>query len=255
MKISVCIITLNEESNLRRCIRSCLGFSDEIIVVDSGSQDGTQKLAEEEGAKFMFNRWNGFVDQKNFALDQAKNDWIFCIDADEEISKELADSILNVKGLGYELLPCWYSISRQTFHEGRWIRHGDWFPDELIRFFRRGRGLFEGGRVHERLEVEGKGGTLSGLLRHYSYAGPLDFWNRCGKYADLWAASKFEDGRRVGRMAAVSHMAGRWVRAYLLKGGFLDGFAGFQIALFASCETYLKYSILADLCRAERNKK
>ena len=244
MRISVCVITLNEEANLGRCLDSCRSVADEVVVVDSGSTDATRSIAESHGATWRHHDWKGFVEQKNYALEQASGDWILSLDADEALSTELVSAIAELKRSKNDLAYDWYEVSRLTYHEGRWIRHGDWYPDRLPRLFKRGAYSFVGGKVHERLDVRGEGGLLKGDLQHYSYRDAHDYWMRCAKYARLWAESKYHEGKRVSKMAAVSHCLWCLLKGYFLKRGFLDGYAGFQIAMFSSCATYLKYTLL-----------
>jgi glycosyltransferase involved in cell wall biosynthesis len=249
MKISFCIITLNEEKNLPRCLASCAGLADEIIVLDSGSKDATGAVARQFSARFEHQDWLGFVGQKNQALARASHEWIFSLDADEALSPELRAEILALKKnppagdiAGFEMPRC-------VFYEGRWIRHGDWYPDRLIRLFRRGRGRFVGRRVHERLEISGRIESLPGELQHYSFSGQADHWRRGRFYARLWAREKFESGKTAGRFLPALHAAFRWLRGYILRGGFLDGPQGWHIAFICARETYLKYRLLRGLNR------
>ena len=157
MKTSFCLITLNEEQNLPRCLKSCAGLADEIIVLDSGSTDATEKIAREFGARFERQNWLGYVGQKNKVLSLASHEWIFSLDADEELSPELREEIRLLKSageIGDDIAG--FSMPRCVFYEGRWIRHGDWYPDRLVRWFRHDRAKFAGGRVHERLEISGR---------------------------------------------------------------------------------------------------
>ncbi len=171
MKISFCLITLNEEKNLPRCLASCAGLADEIIVLDSGSTDATEKIARQFGARFEHQDWLGFVGQKNRVLSLATRDWIFSLDADEELSPELRAEILSLKNSGAPSHNVnGYSMPRCVLYEGRWIRHGDWYPDRLVRLFRRDHARFAGGNVHERLEISGPVQDLHGDLHHYSFA-------------------------------------------------------------------------------------
>ncbi|MEI7807757.1 MAG: glycosyltransferase family 2 protein [Verrucomicrobiota bacterium] len=251
MKISFCLITLNEEKNLARCLASCAGLADEIIVLDSGSTDGTEKIARQFKARFAHQDWLGFVGQKNQVLSLATNEWIFSLDADEELSPTLQTEILALKkSSGLLDNVSGYSMPRCVLYEGRWIRHGDWYPDRLVRLFRRGSGRFAGGRVHERLEISGQLEALRGDLHHYSFADGDDHRQRGQHYARLWAQEKFEAGKTANLYAPIMHAAVRWLRGYVLRGGFLDGPHGWRIARICAQETHLKYRQLRQLQRA-----
>ncbi len=257
MKISACLITLNEERNLPRCLESVAPLADEIIVVDSGSADATAEIARRFGARFIRQEWLGYVGQKNFALGLAAHPWALSLDADEEISPELADAIARVKGdpaAESPGAPNGYEVSRLVHYRGRWIRHGDWYPDRLVRLFRREEARFTGGRVHEKLELPGEHPLLPGHLHHYTYAGPDDRAARCALYAGLWAQSAHEQGRRAHPWSPALHGLARFFKGYLLKGGLLDGPAGWDVAAGNARETWLKYRRLLELNRESPQK-
>ena len=252
MKISACIITLNEERNLPRCLKTVVPLVDEILVVDSGSTDATPDIAAKFGARVVHQEWLGYVGQKNFALAQALHSWVLSIDADEEISPELAASIARVKACpnaDAPGAPNGYEISRIVFYKGRWIRHGDWYPDRLVRLFRRTEARFIGGRVHEKLELRGEHPILPGHLHHFTYEDASDRNDRCTRYAALWAQSAHEEHRRAYAWSGPVHALARLGRGFLLKGGFLDGAMGWDIATGNAKEVWLKYHLLRKLNR------
>ncbi|HEY1718250.1 MAG TPA: glycosyltransferase family 2 protein [Verrucomicrobiae bacterium] len=250
MKISFCLITLNEEQNLARCLKSCADLADEIVVLDSGSADATEKIAREFGARFERQEWLGYVGQKNKVLTLASHEWIFSLDADEKLSPELREEIQLLKSAGeIGADVSGFSMPRCVFYEGRWIRHGDWYPDRLVRLFRCGRAKFSGGKVHERLEISGRIVQLHGELHHYSFRDAADHRARCEHYAKLWALEKFETGLRASPFAPAFHAAFRWLRGYILRGGFLDGAQGRRIAAFCALETFWKYRLLREMNR------
>lgn len=250
MKISFCLITLNEEANLPRCLRSCADLADEIVVVDSGSTDATKQIAESFQARWQVHPWPGYVAQKNLALALAQNEWVFSIDADEEVSPELREEIASLRKNEPASDISGFTVPRCVFYEGRWIRHGDWYPNRVLRLVRRDRGAeFVGGKVHERLEVRGTLKTLRGDLYHYSFKNAADHWERCQKYAQLWAESQLEAGRTAGALAPLLHAALRWCRGYFLKRGFLDGAPGWRISRMIAREVFLKYSLLRRIQR------
>lgn len=255
MKLSVCLITLNEAQNLERCLASVQGIADEIVVVDSGSTDATEIIALRHKARFIHQPWLGFVGQKNKALSLAAHPWVLSLDGDEELSTGLRGEIQSLKASWNESQHPGvrgFSMPRCVLYEGRWIRHGDWYPDRLTRLFQRSHARFAGGKVHERLELEGEVRPLRYDLHHYSFSDRADHWKRCQHYARLWAETQAEIGRDASWLAPWSHSFFRWLRAYILKRGFLDGRQGWQIARLASAEVRLKYALLRKLRRESR---
>ena len=247
MKISVCLITLNEEENLGRALRSCVDLADEIVIVDSGSKDGTERIAREFGARLVHQDWLGYVGQKNKVLSLAQNEWVFSLDADEELSPALRDEIRVLKQFTIAEEVSGFSMPRCVLYEGRWIRHGDWYPDRLTRLFRRARVKFAGGRVHERLEISGVVTPLRGDLHHYSFRDAVDHRARGERYAKLWAQDKHEAGKTANAFSPVLHGAFRWLRGYVLKRGFMDGAQGWRIANISAREVALKYRLLRGM--------
>jgi glycosyltransferase involved in cell wall biosynthesis len=266
MKISACLITLNEERNLPRCLKSVAPLVDEIILVDSGSTDRTLEIAHEFGAVIIHQTWLGYVAQKNLALAEATHPWVLSIDADEEISTELAAAITKIKSTTPDAPtnapptarpapdPDGYQFSRIVFYAGRWIRHGDWYPDRLVRLFQRDRARFTGGLVHEKLEIAGPTPLLPGHLHHFTYGGPADRAARSVKYARLWAQSAHETGKRANFFSPYLHAKARFLKGYFLKRGFLDGPIGWDIALGNALEVWLKYALLRKM-EMERTDK
>jgi len=252
LKISFCLITLNEEENLPRCLRSCAALADEILIVDSGSTDGTARIAAEFGARFVHQDWLGYVGQKNKVLSLAQHEWGFSLDADEELSPALCHEILALKQAAPVDNISGFSMPRCVLYEGRWIRHGDWYPDRLTRLFRRECVKFVGGRVHERLEISGGVTPLCGDLHHHSFRDAADHRARGERYAKLWAQDKHDAGKTAGVFTPFLHGAFRWFRGYVLKRGFLDGAQGWRIANISASEVALKYRLLRELNQAGR---
>jgi glycosyltransferase involved in cell wall biosynthesis len=250
VKISACLIVCNEEKNLARCLRSIAPVADEIVVVDSGSTDRTVEIAHSFGARVIAQSWLGYVGQKNFALEQAAHAWVLSIDADEELSPELAAAIARLRGDSAKDEPNGYTVSRLVFYKGKWIRHGDWYPDRLVRLFRRAEAHFSGGRVHEKLEIAGHHPLLPGELHHFTYADAADRARRSATYAALWAQSAHEAGRRTWPGIGASHAALRFMRGLVFKRGFLDGAAGFDVAWGNAREVWLKYHLLREMQRS-----
>lgn len=242
--ISFCLITLNEEEHLGRCLRSFEGLADEIVVLDSGSRDRTQRITEQAGARFIHQDWLGYVKQKNTAIDLATHRWVFSIDADEALSPALREELLGLKAGSEPGQVSGFSMPRCVLYRGRWIRHGDWYPDRLVRLFRKDRARFAGGKVHERLEVEGTIQALRNDLEHYSFRDVEDFKKRSDHYAQLWAETQFELGKRGGALAPISHAVFRWLRGYVLRAGFMEGGRGLEIATLCAREVFMKYRAL-----------
>jgi len=252
VKITACIITLNEERNLVRCLTSVAALVDEILIVDSGSTDATPEIAAKFGARVVTQNWLGYVGQKNFALAQAAHSWVLSIDADEEISGELAKAIARVKAdpaADSPGAPNGYQFSRIVFYRQKWIRHGDWYPDRLVRLFRRTEARFTGGRVHEKLEIRGEHPILPGHLHHFTYEDAFDRQQRCRKYAELWAESAHEKRKRAYPWSGPLHALARLGKGFVLKRGFLDGAVGWDVALGNAREVWLKYDLLRELNR------
>lgn len=249
LKISACLITLNEEKNIHRCLQSIQGLTEEILVVDSGSGDRTVEIAKSFGARVIQQPWLGYVKQKNFAISQANHSWILSVDADEEISASLYESIQKVK-IGSSSYSG-YQVSRVVEYQGKKIFYGDWFPDRLVRLFQKEKAFFEGAEVHERLKVEGEIGSLDGYLWHYTYEDREDRKKRIYRYASLWAKGAIQQGRSCYVFTPVIHAAWRFFRGYFVKRGFLNGWLGFEIACGNAQEVYWKYELLR-IQRSER---
>jgi glycosyltransferase involved in cell wall biosynthesis len=243
-RLSVCVITRDEAANIEACLRS-VAFADEWIVVDSGSTDGTREIARAAGARVIERAWTGYVDQKNFALDQAAGEWVLFLDADERVSDALRAAILAV--LDASDAKDGYTMPLLTRYLGRWIRHGGWYPDRKLRLFRRGRGRWVGGDVHERAEVDGSVGALDGDLLHYSYASIADHLVTIDRYTTLSAEQKHRAGARAGPVSLVLRPAAKFAVTYVLRRGFLDGVPGLVVAVTGAFYVFLKYAKLWEL--------
>lgn len=244
MKLSFCIITKNEETNLPRCLESIRSLADEIVVVDTDSSDRTLQIARDAGAKVFIEDWKGYGAQKNFAAQKASHPWIFSIDADEEISPTLAGQIAQWKKLPDPDPDRAWLVCRCVFYDGKWIRHGDWYPDWVIRLFNREHCSFSNDLVHESIQVHGPLGKLRGDLYHYTYRNYDDQLERIDKYARLWAQQKCESGKKASSLSPHIHSFYRFFKGYILKAGFLDGSTGLKIAQANAYEVFLKYKLL-----------
>jgi glycosyltransferase involved in cell wall biosynthesis len=241
MKLSVIIITLNEENNLRRCLES-VKWADEIILVDSGSADGTKKIAAEYGAKIFDVEWKGFGPAKEFALAKAKGEWALSIDADEEVSAPLAQEIRRIinDNASYD----GFLIPRRTMFLGKWIKHCGWRPDRVLRFFRRKSGKFDSAVVHEAVKINGTVGTLKGELLHYSYPDFDAVLRKYNLYSVLGARKMHEAGKKASLFDLTVKPPAAFVKHYVVKLGFLDGWRGLLISAMTAATVFMKYANL-----------
>ena len=247
--VSVTIITLDEEEHIGPAIDSA-AWADEVLVVDSGSTDRTMEIARSKGARVLTRAWTGYVDQKNFAADQAAHDWIFSLDADERIPPPLAQEITSI--VAKEPPYRGYRVPRVTFHLGRWIRTTDFYPDYQMRLYDRRTGRWQGRYVHESVKVDGPTSQLTQDIEHYSFRDLRDQIKRINQYSTLSAMQMYEAGRRTGPIEIVVHPPAAFLRNYVLRRGFMDGTAGLLISLLNAWGVGLKFMKLWEL---QRNPK
>ncbi|MDH3685170.1 MAG: glycosyltransferase family 2 protein [Myxococcales bacterium] len=248
-QLSACIIACNEERDLSRCLES-IAFADEIVVVvDDRSTDATEKLALEAGARVELHPYEGNVEQKNVALALTTGEWVLSLDADEAVTPELAEQVRAALERG-DAGAVGFELNRITWHLGRWIRHGEFYPDWQLRLFRRSAGRWEGENPHGRVEVTGPVRRLDGELEHYSYRDLADQVDRIQDFSRIQAVGYRAAGRPVRVVAdLVLRPPLRFLRAYLVKQGFRDGVPGFIIAAATAFHVFLKY---AKLWESER---
>ncbi len=238
-KLSACIITLNEADRIDACLRA-LSFCDELLVVDAHSGDGTRERAAALGARVIERDWPGYRSQKQFAIEAARHDWVLCVDADERVSAPLRAEIEALRAQGFAgAAGC--SIPRLTDYFGRFLRHGNAYPDRLVRLFDRRCGSWSGYEIHEHPRVRGRIVRLRGHLEHFSYRSLGDHLARMQRYADLMAQAQFDAGRRCGMAPVLLNPQWRFLRGYLLRGGFLDGWRGLLFALVEAGYVRRKY--------------
>jgi len=248
--LSVYVVTFNEEANIRDCLES-VKWADEIIVVDSHSTDRTADIAREYTEHVIQRPWPGYVAQKNFALDQTNCDWVLLIDADERVSPELAEEIQDLLSRD-DIIEAGFSVPRKTFYLGRWITHGGWYPGRRVRLAVRGMGRNVGTDPHDRFEVNGPVGNLSADLYHYTYRDIGDHLNTINKFTAVGAREMHEKGRGHALLHMLFNPPAKFLKMYLLRLGFLDGMAGFIIAVLSSYYVFLKYARLWELRRAAK---
>jgi len=239
MKLSVIIITKNEAANIRACLES-VAWADEIIVVDAGSSDATAEICRESGAKVYVHDWPGFGVQKNRALGYATNEWVFSIDADERVTPELRTAIETVLRKENGTCPA-YRISRLSSYCGRFMRHSGWYPDRIVRLFKRDAARFSDDLVHERLLIEGDVGQLDGELLHYAFDNLEEVLRKVNQYSSAGAQMMHQRGRQASLSGAVLRGLWSFLRTYILRGGFLDGREGFMLAVSNAEGTYYRY--------------
>jgi glycosyltransferase involved in cell wall biosynthesis len=227
VKVTAVLITYNEEANIEAALKSLSGIADEIVVVDSFSTDRTVKMARAFTDKVITRKWTNYSDQKNFADGLASHPWILSLDADERISDGLRTEIL---ALRCEEPSCaGFSMPRLVFYLGRWIRHCGWYPDRKVRLFRKDAARWEGEYVHEKLVISGEIRRFKNPIHHFTYRSIGDHMTRLDKFADLGAQKLYAQGRKCRWYHLLCLPPGRFLKAYILKRGFLDGFAGIVV--------------------------
>lgn len=242
--VSCILIVKNEERNIAGCLNS-LAWADEIVIVDSGSSDLTTKICASYPRVILREcPWQGFGQQKNTALELATGDWVFSIDADERVTPELAGEIRRIMhNPDYNA----YRVKRKNFYRGVWVRHCGWWPDEVLRFFRRGTARFNDRIVHESVLYLGKTGILNSPLEHHSYGSASDCLCRVDRYSALGAQQLHKNGKKAGLLKIAAKTLFMFIRIYILKRGFLDGRAGLLVAFSTAEVTFYKYVKLAEM--------
>jgi glycosyltransferase involved in cell wall biosynthesis len=249
MNLSVVIITKNEAQNIGDCLAS-VAFANQWIIVDSGSTDGTVAIARAAGATVIESTdWPGFGPQKNRALAAATGTWVLSLDADERVTPALQAQITAaIAAASHEA----FEIPRLSSFCGHFIHHGGWYPDHVLRLFKRGSARFSDNLVHERVLADGTCGRLSTPLVHYSYRNDDDFLRKLAQYSSLGAEQAFAAGKRCGLGAALLHALAAFLRSYVFKRGVLDGGPGIMVAITAAETAYHKYFKLMLLSQAAR---
>jgi glycosyltransferase involved in cell wall biosynthesis len=246
LPISVCIISGAEAHRIGKCLASVAGWTSEIVVVlNPEVQDGTEGIATSFGAKIYRHAWSGFREQKNLALSYATLPWVLSLDADEEVSAELRESIARFFEEGQQRFDG-ARFARKVWFLGRWITHGDWYPDRVLRLFRREKGKWAGSAEHCAIEIQGSCATLSGDLLHYTNPDISSYVSKINYYADLYLQRQLAEKTEWSAPSAIFRSGWRFVRAYFIRFGFLDGYPGFFIAATTAYSTLVRHSRLFE---------
>jgi len=250
-KISATIITLNEEKNIARCLHSLRQVADEIIVVDSGSTDNTDRICAQYGTQFIYQSWLGYGAQKNYAAKLARYEFILSLDADEALSAELISHISYIK---QKPMVDAYQVNRLTNYCGKWIHHCGWYPDKKIRLWRRNKAHWTTPQVHETITLAPHTtvNTLHGNLLHYTYYTIAEHVSTANKYTTLVAKEYAARGKKATFTKIFIRPVFSFFRDYILRLGVLDGYDGFVICLVAAFATFLKYAKLKQLLQQDK---
>jgi len=248
MKLSVVVITFNEERNIERCLLSVQELADEILVVDSFSKDKTLEICKKYNVRLIQNPFEGHIQQKNFAMQQAQFDWILSLDADEALSDELSKSIAHIKSISKQEINL-FEMNRLTNYCGAWVKHCGWYPDTKVRLVNRQFAKWGGVNPHDKLEgsKQEKVAFLKGDILHYSYYTKEDHLKQIEYFSKIAAGELVKQGKNVGQFTVYLKMAAQFFKSFVLKKGFLDGQIGWQISKLSAFATYRKYSLLRAL--------
>lgn len=253
-QISAVIITFNEEKNIGRCIDSLILVADEILVIDSFSTDRTEAICIEKGARIVKHAFEGHIQQKNYAISQARHPFILSLDADEALSAKLAQSILSIKNQG---VLDGYFINRLTNYCGHWVRHCGWYPDRKLRLFDSQKGLWAGTNPHDMyiLNADSKIGILDGDILHFSYYSFEDHLKQINYFSNIAANEAFKKGKKytIFEKIILSPIF-KFFQSYILQLGFLDGYYGFVISGTSAFATFSKYVKLRQLWKDHEKK-
>ena len=251
--ISIVMIAHNEADNIARCLDSVTSWVNEIIVVVNDCKDNTIEIAQKYNAQVYEREWHGYRDQKNLALEYATQPWILALDADEEISVKLKASIISfIKNDSNAFNGAYFP--RKVWFMGRWIKHGDWYPDYSLRLFRSGHAKWGGGNEHEKILLDGVSKKISGDLHHYTYPSLNIQIEKIIYLSDFFLKRQLEAGKRWSVIQTIARSWWRFMRGYFIKLGFMDGFPGFYIAVSMAFYTLVRYSKLYEHNKSQNKK-
>jgi len=251
LPLSVAIITQNEGHNLGDCLGS-LSFAAQIVVVDSGSTDGTLTIAQEYGCDIYNEEWHGFGRQKQIAIDRCREDWILLLDADERIPPETAAIIADIISSAREDIGG-YSFRRKNIFKDRWIRHLGWWPDDVVRLFRRGKGSMTDAMVHEAVTVRGPVKKLDAVITHMTESDLKRILLKIDHYSSLGAQQAYEEGKRATVGGAALRAVITFVHNFFVRGGCLEGRQGLLLSATDAVNKFFKYAKLAEWAREHPN--
>lgn len=239
-KISACIISFNEEDKIEDCLNSLQGVADEIIIVDSLSTDRTKEIAAEYTDKLFDQEFLGHVEQKNLAVSKASHDWVISLDCDERLTPELVSSILKIKDNLEQAAA--YRMARKTFYVYRWLNHC-WYPDFKVRLFNKNTAKWGGVNPHDRVEVQGNNiVTLDGDIQHYSFDSIFEHIQTLNNFTEIGAREIIRRNKSVSMVSPWSHGLWTFLRLYIFKRGFLDGYAGLVVSVLSGMHAFVKYN-------------
>jgi glycosyltransferase involved in cell wall biosynthesis len=239
-KISACIISFNEEKKIEDCLKSLHGIADEIIIVDSNSTDRTVEIAGKYTDNIILQDFLGYIEQKNFALSHARHDWVISLDCDERLSPELRDEILALKDHIDDADG--YSMPRKTFYVYRWLNHC-WYPDIKLRLFNKNTAHWGGTNPHDHIIIDGDNiRRLHGDIYHYSFDSISDHLKTIDKFTEIGADELIRKNKSFNIFSPVTHASWIFIKTYIFKRGFLDGFAGLVVSVLSTMHVFIKYS-------------
>lgn len=243
--VSVAVIAQDEEDRIAECLESA-SFADEVVVVDGGSRDRTVEIAESFGCKVLINKWPGFAVQKQYAADHCRNDWVLILDADERVSKELADKIGETVEKDGDKFSA-FGVLRKNFFHKKWIRRCGWWPERVVRLVDRRRGRFSNHLVHEHWVSDGPAKQLDLHIEHHSFRNYAGLIDKMQVYSTLAANQMLADGRLARWWTPILRGGWMFFRMYFLEFGILEGFDGFMISLMNGAGSFMKYAKLREL--------
>lgn len=249
VQISAVIITFNEEKNIERCLISLQGIADEIVVVDSFSKDKTKEICEKYQVKFVEHKFDGHIEQKNWAITQASFPYVLSLDADEALDENLKKSILEVKN-NWEFDG--YSMNRLTNYCGKWVHYCGWYPDTKLRLWNASKGEWRGDNPHDKFELFDNTSRikhLNGDILHYSYYSLEDHFKQVNYFTDILSKAQFKRGKKAPFIVFIMSPIVKFFKDYFVKRGFLDGITGLKICSISAYATFLKYKKLRALYR------